>query len=176
MALLFGVRNRVVEEGVNLVTGVNLDVDKKHHGNHNGKDDGSVKVTGQEGRLQSTGCGVQNNTPRNEKRSKTDINAGEGLHGCCATEQEHGSHDNVGGQAKEEEGNVCRLAPASVDNLTSSVRRGSDFLQIDSDDAKEQHLNSGAGSIPKSGLTRQRSGLVYKGIEGGDELGVCRHR
>ena len=153
LALLGGVRNGPVEEGVDLIGRVRLDVDDHDHGDEDGEDDDSVKVTGDEGSLKTAGTGVKDDTPGDQEGRKTVIDTGEGLDGGSATEQKHRGNDNVGAEGEEEEGQVSGLSPTGADDLTDGMGRGSDLLERDGEDAEEKNLDGGTGGIP--GLSRR---------------------
>ena len=158
LALLGGVRNGPVEEGVDLIGRVRLDVDNHDHGHEDGEDDDSVEVTGDEGSLETAGTGVENDTPGDQEGRKTVIDTGEGLDGSSATEQKHRGNDNVGAEGEEEEGQVGGLSPTGADDLTDGMGRRSDLLERDGEDAEEKNLDGGARGIPVRGGGEMTSG------------------
>ena len=107
-----------------------------------------VQVASQKGRLESTGSSVQDDTPGNQKGSQFVRHAGQSLNCGSTTEQQHGCDNDVGAEAKEEEGQVSRAAPSGVDNLGNRVGRRRDLLQVDGQDTEEKNLDSGTRSIP----------------------------
>jgi hypothetical protein len=149
LALLVSVRGCCVEELVNLVTGVELDIDEENHGDQNGKNDDGVKVTCQESSLKTSRSGVEDDSPGNQKRSQAVVHAGEGFDSGSSTEQEHGSHNNVGAEAEEKESQMRFGSPTGIDNLGDGMRRGCDLLEVNGQDTEEEDLDGRTGCIPK---------------------------
>ena len=151
---------------VNGVTGIDLDVNDENHGNQNGENDDRVDVTGQKGRLKTTRGSVQNDTPGDQERSKTVIDTGQGFDGGGATQQKHRCNDDIGTETKEKECLVGCQSPASVDDFTNCMGRGSNLLQLDGKNSKQQNLDSRTRCIPGTSITKneeaQRGTVVRK--------------
>ena len=64
-------------------------------------------------------------------------------------DQQREGDDDVGAGRKEEEDEVGGLAPAGADNLARSVGAGSDVLEGDGEDAKENNPDGDAGGVSK---------------------------
>ena len=148
MTFLLAVADGGVQEFVDLVTGVELDVYKENHGDQDGEDDNRVNVTGQEGSLETTRGGVQDDTPGDQEGCQTVVHPSEGFDGGGPTEQQHGRDDNVGAEAEEEEGQVGSRSPTSIDDFCNGVGGRSDLLEVDSQDTKQQDLDSGTRGVP----------------------------
>jgi len=65
------------------------------------------------------------------------INTRQSLDGGSATKQEHGGNDDIGAEGEEEEGEVCRLAPACAYDFAHGVGGWRDVLEGDGEDAEE---------------------------------------
>ena len=75
LALLKRVRYSPIKELVDGIGTVHLDVDDEDHCYKNGKDNNGMDVRSQESSLESSGSGVQNDTPRNKESSNTVVNS-----------------------------------------------------------------------------------------------------
>ena len=148
-ALLGSVANSIVQEGVDLIGGVNLDVNESDHGNEHSEDDHGVQIRRHESSLESTGGGVKNNSPGNEERSKLISHTSQSCNGGGTTEQKHRSNDDISAESEEEEGKVSRFAPTSADNLTHSVGGGSNVLEGDGEHTEEEDLDGRSRCIPE---------------------------
>jgi hypothetical protein len=148
LTLFQGVADRLVQVGVDLVAGVDLDVDEEDHDDDDGEDNHGVQVAGKEGRLEATGCRVQDDTPGDEECGKVQRDPGKSFNGGRPTEQKHRCHDNVGAEAEEEEGDVGSLPPPCVDDFRHRVGRRGDLLELDGNDAEKENLNGSTGRIP----------------------------
>ena len=62
--------------------------------------------------LETSSQCVDDHTEGNEEGRKVDVEAGEGVDDGGATEQQHGSDDDVGEEAEAQEDDVSRLAPS----------------------------------------------------------------
>ena len=142
------VADGIFQKVIDVVGGVDLDVDEEDHGNQHSKDNDSVDVRGQESSLETTGGSVQNDTPGDKERSKTVVDTSQGFDGGGTTEQKHGGHDNVGAEAEEQEGEVGSCSPTSVDNFGDGVGGGSHLLEVDGQDTEQEDLNGGTRGIP----------------------------
>ena len=140
----------IVQEGVDLIGGINLDIHESNHGNKDSEDNHGVQITRHESSLESTSGCVKNDTPGNQERSKLILHTSQSLNGGGTTEQKHGGYDDVGAECEEEEGKVSGLAPTSADNLTHGVGRGSNVLERDGEDTEEKDLDGRSRCIPKS--------------------------
>jgi hypothetical protein len=149
LALLIRVRGRRVKEIVDLVARVELDVHEENHGDQNGKNDDGVNVTGQESSLETSRSGVENDSPGNQERSQTVVHTGKGFDSGGTTEQEHGSHKNVGAEAEKKESQMRFSSPTGIDNLSDGVRRRRNLLEVNGQDTEEEDLDGGTGCIPK---------------------------
>mmetsp|Transcript_20505 Transcript_20505/g.43423 ORF Transcript_20505/g.43423 Transcript_20505/m.43423 type:complete len:475 (-) Transcript_20505:217-1641(-) len=144
-----GVGDGLIEEVIDLVRGVDLDVDNGDHGDEDSEDDHGVKVGCHEGGLETSGGSVKDNSPRNQKTGQFVIHTGESLDGCGSSKQKHGRDDDVGQEREDQESDVGRLAPASADDLAHSVCRGRDILERDGKDTEEEDLDGGARGVPE---------------------------
>ena len=138
-----------VQESVDGVRGVDLDIHNEDHHDEYCKDNDSVDVTGQESSLKTTGSSVQDNTPRDQKGSQTVVNTSQGFNSGSSTKQKHGSDNDIGTEAEEDEGLVGSTSPTGIDNFTDSVCRRSNLLEVDGKHTKEQDLNGGTRGIPE---------------------------
>ncbi len=59
-----------------------------------------------------------------------------------------GTHNDVGHEAEDEECDVSTTAPAGIDDLQDSVRRGRLPLDLDGQQSKQHNLDGGSGCIP----------------------------
>jgi hypothetical protein len=108
-----------------------------------------VNVTSQESSLKTSRSGVENNSPGNQERSQAVVHAGKGLNSGSSTEQEHGSHNNVGAEAEEKESQMRSLSPTGIDNLSDGMRRRRNLLEVNGQDTEKEDLNGGTGCIPR---------------------------
>ena len=141
-------RSSLGKEFIDDIGGVVLDVNKEDHGDQNSEDNDRVDVTGQECSLKTTRGGIEDDPPRNQKRSQTVIHTGEGFNSGSTTEQKHGGHNNVGTEAEEEERQVGSLSPTSVHNFRNRVSRRRDLLEANGENTKEQNLSGGTRCVP----------------------------
>ena len=91
------------EEGLRETSSVRQEVppDRQHD-----EDDRRVDVGRHEGGLQAARRGVQDHAPRDQERRQVDVHAREGVHRRRTAQQQHGGHDDVGQEGKEDEGDV----------------------------------------------------------------------
>lgn len=150
-------RGSLVEEGVDLVTGVKLDVDKEDHRDQHGKNDDGVNVTRQERSLKTSRGSVEDNTPGDQERSELVIHTGKSLDGSGTTKQKHGGHNNVGAKAKEEKGQMSSLSPTGIDNLGDGVGRRGNLLEVDGQDTEEEDLDGSTRGIPNKRKRKEES-------------------
>ena len=149
LALFLGFAHGVSKHVVDLVARVNFDVDKENHDDQHGVDDGGMEIIRQKSRLEASRGGVQDDTPGDQEGGKAVVHTGEGFDSRGTSKQEHGCHNDVGAEAKEEESKVGSPAPPSVHNLRDGVGRWSNLLQVNRQNTEEEDLNSGAGRIPE---------------------------
>ena len=138
----------MIQVCVDLVTGVDLDVDNENHDNQNREDNNSVDVTGQEGCLETTTGGVQDNTPGDQKGCQFVAHTGQGLNGSSTTKQKHGGHNDISAEAEEQEGQMGPFSPTRANNFANGVGRWSNLLEVDGKNSEKQNLNGGARSVP----------------------------
>ena len=102
----------------------------------------------EEGRLEAAVHGVGDHRDGDEERGEDRVHARQRVDGGAAAEDEHGRDDEVRGEAEEEE-RAVRLGPARLDDLAHGVRGGALALDLDGQDAEEEHLDRGAGGVPE---------------------------
>eukprot|EP00967_Tisochrysis_lutea_P064293 scaffold83221_cov29-Tisochrysis_lutea.AAC.3 len=93
--------------------------------------------------------GVGHNTDGDEHGCSVDVDAGEGLNDSSSSQHKHGCDDDVGHDSEEQVHQVGGLSPAHVDDLKDSVGMGGLALDFHSQDGEQQHLHSGASSVPE---------------------------
>lgn len=143
------------------------DSHNRNHTDEHGEDNHGVEVTGHEGSFKtSSGC-VKDDTPGDQETSQLVSHSSQCLDGSSSSQQKHGSHNDVGQESKDKEGNVSSLSPASTDDFAHGVSRGSNVLKTDGEDTEEKNLDSGTGGIPE----RTRDTIVPGNVGGLKESG-----
>jgi hypothetical protein len=107
-----------------------------------------VQIAGQERRLKSSRCRVEDDSPWNQEGCKLVRHSSQGLNRSSSSQQQHGRHDNVRCEAKEKESQMGRSTPAGVDDFRDGVGGRSDFLEVDGQDSKEKDLDGGTRRVP----------------------------
>lgn len=95
-----------------------------------------MEIRGHVGGLESTGSGVNDDTPGDQEAGQLISHASKSLDGRGSTKQKHGSNNDVGAHGEEEEGKMRRLAPSSADDLEEGVGRWRNILERDGKDAE----------------------------------------
>ena len=148
VAVVHRVRRRQLEHVPDLVRGELAHVDRVDHHEEHDEDDGRVDVAREEGRLEAAVHGVGDHRDGDEERGEDRVHARQRVDGGAAAEDEHGRDDEVRGEAEEEE-RAVRLGPARLDDLAHGVRGGALALDLDGQDAEEEHLDRGARGVPE---------------------------
>ena len=154
LGVILGALGRLVSGGAEAVERVALVVardrvhvgDEDHEADH---DDGGVDVRSEEGGLEAAKPGVEDHSERDKEVCGHRVHARAGRHHRRTALEQHASHDEVGADAEEEEGQVGCLPPADVDHLEESVHVGRLLLDLDGEDAKEEDLDRCARGVPK---------------------------
>jgi hypothetical protein len=115
-----------------------------------------MDITGQESGLKTTGGSVQDDSPRDQERSKTVVNTSQSLNGGGTTEQKHRADDEISTEAEEQESLVGTASPSGIHDLTHRMSGRGDFLERNGENTEKQDLDGGTRSIPKR---RQSCGL-----------------
>mmetsp|Transcript_15737 Transcript_15737/g.33238 ORF Transcript_15737/g.33238 Transcript_15737/m.33238 type:complete len:242 (-) Transcript_15737:92-817(-) len=108
-----------------------------------------MQITGHERSLQSSRASVQNDAPGDQKACQLVVHARQSLDGRRATQQKHGSDNDVGEEGEDQEGEVRGLAPARSYDFAHGVGGGRNVLQGDGEDSEEEDLDSGSRGIPE---------------------------
>jgi hypothetical protein len=120
-----------------------------NHANEYSKNDHGVEVTSHEGSLEASSRSVKNDTPGDQETSQLILHSGQGLDSGSSTKQKHRSHNDIGQERENEEGDVGRFSPTSTDNFAHSMSRGGDFLETDGKYTEEKNLDGGSTGVPK---------------------------
>lgn len=103
--------------------------------------DNGVEVAGQEGSLEASVQGINDDSERDQEAGGVNAHAGESIDDSGASEQEHGCDDDVGEEAEAEEHDVSCRAPSGPDDLADGVRCGRFPLDFNGQHSEEQHLH-----------------------------------
>lgn len=108
-----------------------------------------MDVAGQESGLESTSKSVDDDAERDQEAGGIQVHAGERVHHGGTAQQKHGGDDDVGHEAEEEERHVSSKSPSGSHYLADCMRCWCLPLDLDRQNAEQQHLDCRTASIPE---------------------------
>ena len=115
-----------------------------------------MQVTRQKGCLETTRGRVQNDAPRNQERCEPIVHASKSFDRCSTSEQKHGGYNDVCAKAEEEKGAMSCPSPSGFDDLSDSVSRRSNLLEVDGNDTEQDDLDCGTRCIPERSPSKRK--------------------
>ena len=104
---------------------------------------------GNEGALEPPQGTVHDDTHGDQHASGVQVHASESVHDGSTAEQQHGSDNDVGHDAEDEEDLVGGAAPTSADDFQQGMSVGGFALDLNSQDTEEDNLDGGTGGVPE---------------------------
>ncbi len=108
-----------------------------------------MDVAGQESCLESTSKSVDDDAERDQEAGGIQVHAGQRVHHGGTTQQKHGGDDDVGHEAEQEERHVSSKSPSGSHYLADCMRCWCLPLDLDRQNAEQQHLDCRTASIPE---------------------------